>query len=871
MMIKCKMCGGDLNFTAGATTCECEFCGTTQTVPVVDNEKKANLFNRANRLRMSSEFDRAAAVYESIVAEFPEEAEGYWGLLLCRYGIEYVDDPASGKKVPTCHRTNAVSILEDDNYNRAWEYADVIARKVYREEAKAIDQLQQSILAIVQKEEPYDVFICYKETGADGQRTEDSVLAQEIYDALTTKGMKVFFARITLEDKLGQQYEPYIYAALHSAKVMLAVGTSFEHYDAVWVKNEWSRFLAMMKEDRQKTLIPCYKGIDAYDIPKEFRNLQAQDMSKIGWLQDLTRGVEKLCGKNLHGATVVRQVIQQGPSAAETAEALLRRAFLFLEAKDWKSADEYCERVLDADPENARAYLGKLMAQQQVSKAEELAECKQPFNELDSYQKAYRFAGSNLKADLDSYAKVVRDRLHREQTAALYDKAEKLASKAKKPRQCLKAAELYKQAGDYKDATKKEYEIRQKAKVLKKRRTRNRIIFASLVALAAAIAAVVVLYVIPDQQYKKAEQLLAEERYGEAAIAFYRVGNFSDARSRSKELFYKEGEKQLAAGDELQAYAAFLRAMDYKDARVKARELDFDRMISIDHNGNVYCLQSDGTVLVTNSSVYLTSDVYRKELQNVIWSDIIAVSAGSNHAVGLRADGTVVSTGSNEDGKSNVSGWTNIVAVSAGAHNTVGLKADGTVVVAGADGFDQCQVEDWTDIVQVVSGDSTTFGLKADGTVLIAGQSIGYAGIGKWASFDVSTWTDIVSIAANSYQLVGLKPDGSIVWTGLPYEDRVDYSQGKNYDDWQGIAAIDGSGTAMLGLRADGTVVAAYISMNNETRKKLTEFQDIAVIAVGSDSSEFLAMKADGTLMTTSSNRNILPALSTLDLYDPQQ
>ena len=871
MIIKCKMCGGDLQPIEGAVTCECEFCGTTQTVPVVDNEKKANLFNRANRLRMSSEFDRAAAVYESIVAEFPEEAEGYWGLLLCKYGIEYVDDPATGKKVPTCHRTNSVSIMEDDNYNRAWDCADVLARKVYREEAKAIDQLQQSILAIVQKEEPYDVFICYKETGADGQRTEDSVLAQEIYDALTTKGMKVFFARITLEDKLGQQYEPYIYAALHSAKVMLAVGTSFEHYDAVWVKNEWSRFLAMATTDKEKVLIPCYKHVDAYDMPKEFRNLQAQDMSKIGWLQDLTRGVEKLCGKNLHGTTVVQQVAQQRPSAAETVEALLRRAFLFLESKDWKSADEYCERVLDAEPENARAYLGKLMAQQQVSKAEDLAECKLPFDESDSYQKAYRFAGSNLKADLDSYAKVVRDRLHREKIAALYDKAEKLAAKAKKPKQCLKAAELYKQAGDYKDAAKKEYECRQKAKVLKKRRTRRRIIFAALVALAAAIVAVVAVYVIPDQQYKKAEQLLAEEKYDEAAVAFYRVGDFSDARSRSKELFYKEGEKQLAAGDELQAYAAFLRAMDYKDARVKARELDFDRMISIDHYGNVYCLQSDGTVLVTNSSVYLTSDVYRKELQNVIWSDIIAVSAGSNHAVGLRADGTVVSTGSNEDGKSNVSGWTNIVAVSAGAHNTVGLKADGTVVVAGADGFDQCQVEDWTDIVQVVSGDSTTFGLKADGTVLIAGQSIGYAGIGKWASFDVSTWTDIVSIAANSYQLVGLKPDGSIVWTGLPYEDRTDFSHGKNYDDWQGIAAIDGSGTAMLGLRADGTVVAAYISMNNETRKKLTEFQDIAVIAVGSDSSEFLAMKADGTLMTTSSNRNILPALSTLDLYDPQQ
>ena len=84
--------------------------------------------------------------------------------------------------------------------------------------------------------------------------------------------------------------------------------------------------------------------------------------------------------------------------------------------------------MLDSEPENARAYLGKLMAQQQVSKAEALAECQQPFDESDNYQKAYRFGGSNLKADLDSYVKVVRDRLHLEQTDALYQKAEKLMS-----------------------------------------------------------------------------------------------------------------------------------------------------------------------------------------------------------------------------------------------------------------------------------------------------------------------------------------------------------------------------------------------------------------------------------------------------------
>lgn len=208
---KCKMCGGDLNVTEGMNVAQCEYFGTKQTAPAADNEKKVNLFNRANRLRLSNEFDKAAGVYESIVAEFPEEAEAYWGLCLCKYGIEYVDDPATAKKIPTCHRTAYKSIFNDSNFELALEYSDQAAVNIYRSEAKEIDRIQKSILEIANKEDPFDIFICYKETAEDGQRTKDSVLAQDIYGALTAKEYKVFFSRITLEDKLGQEYEPYIF------------------------------------------------------------------------------------------------------------------------------------------------------------------------------------------------------------------------------------------------------------------------------------------------------------------------------------------------------------------------------------------------------------------------------------------------------------------------------------------------------------------------------------------------------------------------------------------------------------------------------------------------------------------------------------
>ena len=129
-VIKCKMCGGDLTLIEGQSVAECEYCGSRQTVPTVDNEKKLTLFGRANRLRAGCEFDKAAGVYESIVADFPEEAEAYWGLVLCKYGIEYVDDPATGKKIPTCHRSSFDSVMEDGNFEQVLENADVMARKV---------------------------------------------------------------------------------------------------------------------------------------------------------------------------------------------------------------------------------------------------------------------------------------------------------------------------------------------------------------------------------------------------------------------------------------------------------------------------------------------------------------------------------------------------------------------------------------------------------------------------------------------------------------------------------------------------------------------------------------------------------------------
>ena len=392
-VLRCKMCGGTMEIDAKQSVAVCQYCGTRQTLPRLDNERVTGLYERAELLRRGNDFDKAATVYEQIVSFAPNDAEAYWSLVLCRYGIEYVEDPASHKRVPTINRVQFGSILEDADYLSALKNADEEQKSVYIAEAKAIEAIQKGYLAISEREKPFDVFICYKETDDNGRRTMDSVLANDLYHQLTQEGFKVFFSRITLEDKLGTEYEPYIFAALNSAKVMVVLGTKPEYFSAVWVRNEWSRFLALIKNGEQKVLIPAYRDMSPYDLPEEFSHLQALDMSRLGFMQDLIRGIKKILGtENVAGA------------ASAATSPLLRRAFLFLEDRDWRSAAEYSEKILDQEPENARAYLCKLMAELQVSKPEDLRKHRAALQKNSAYRRAVQYADAALKAELESYA-----------------------------------------------------------------------------------------------------------------------------------------------------------------------------------------------------------------------------------------------------------------------------------------------------------------------------------------------------------------------------------------------------------------------------------------------------------------------------------
>ncbi len=394
--LKCKMCGGNLKIIDKNSYATCEYCGSTMTLPNLNDDRIVNLFNRANQYRLQNEFDKAMATYENILAEDNSNAEAHWGVILAKYGIEYVEDPNTHNRVPTCHRVQYESILSDLDYKEAIKNAqDNKAKTLYEKEATQIAEIQKNILAVARNEKPYDIFICYKETDNNGQRTKDSVFAQDIYNQLVQAKYNVFFSRITLEDKLGTEYEPYIFSALNSAKVMLVIGTTKENFEAVWVKNEWSRFLELLRKEKNRVLIPCYRDMDAYNLPQELSLFQAQDMNKIGFMQDLIRGISKIIEQTPKEQNSNVITINDVNKRQLKFENLLINARKAVDDKNWENVEKYYNLLQDEFPKNIIieatffSNIAKIMCDGSNSNIEEL------YKSFDTIQKYYDISSEN--------------------------------------------------------------------------------------------------------------------------------------------------------------------------------------------------------------------------------------------------------------------------------------------------------------------------------------------------------------------------------------------------------------------------------------------------------------------------------------------
>ena len=870
-MIKCKMCGGELRLIEGSTVCECEYCGTKQTVPSMDNEKKLTLFSWAGRLLRGCEFDKAAGVFETIVADFPEEAEAYWGLVLCKYGIEYVDDPATGKKIPTCHRSSFESVLDDPNYEQACENTDALARRVYRDEARQIEELRQAILQVSGKEEPYEVFISYKETDEKGERTLDSVIAQDIYTELTERGHRTFFSRISLEDKLGTEYEPYIFAALNSAKVMLVVGTDFENYDSVWVKNEWSRFLKLIAAGQKKTLIPVFKNMDAYDMPKEFQKLSAQDMGKVGAMQDLLRGVEKIIGKKQDkpAPTQPASPVYVSNEADARTTAAVKRGNLALEDGEYDKAKEYFDQALNLDAECAEAYYGMGLAEKKCRSGEEYihrlcqgkrdrqrVNLRQDKDRIEAAVKNYCIPGyleedtiRQLYQDTGYYFRVS------ESTKALAEQSKREFERNRNFSRAIRFADAGKAPSvlSFRDqvyaSLRKLTTEAEKEDAANRQEAQNNYAAYLDKADEAAKAVFEEAQAIREEDYQDIccmqEQAKTEEDFRQIidAIEKYKLRTYKDCEERIEQcraecrvaaekaekerLLQKQAEQQrhqIALEQEKKrkeaeaAAAALARKAEKKEKRKKRIKSFF------------LCL----LVLIALFVFWFVKE--------------IVIPAGRiNAAVSLLEQGQISEgiAGIKADESSFVDANKDRVYTLAEKLLEEGDTVHAAMLFGILEDYDDARERSWAlwDTVAVrepiAAGQNHTVGMKSDGAVLGAGA--GYLGVSE-----VSGWTSIVAVSASSYHTVGLRSDGTVLAAGINGNGQCDVS------GWTGIVAVSAGNGHTVGLRSDGTVLAAGANDNGQC--DVSGWTDIVAVSAGD--SHTVGLRSDGTVLAVGANGN---------------
>ena len=279
-VLKCNFCGNVEKITQTKNKRFCPYCRTTQEWVEHISEDEIIRLTIAREDRINLFFDDAQDKYDQILKDYPKSAEAAWGAFVCSYGVKYEKD-YNGTLKPTCHRLNECPVSQSPYFSKL--------SNTNKQQALTIETLRQKILAQAKSIPPYDVFICYKATTDYYEKkipTPESQWARDVYYMLTRMGLKVFFAEQCLS-KSNTDYEPHIYSALQSAKLMFVLGSNPEHFKSVWVQNEWRRYEKYIREGKNKTIRVIYSGFDAYQLPQRLQSKQAINQNSMNWGQQV--------------------------------------------------------------------------------------------------------------------------------------------------------------------------------------------------------------------------------------------------------------------------------------------------------------------------------------------------------------------------------------------------------------------------------------------------------------------------------------------------------------------------------------------------------------------------------------------------------
>lgn len=239
---------------------------------------------------------------------------------------------------------------------------------------------------------------------------------------------------------------------------------------------------------------------------------------------------------------------------------------------------------------------------------------------------------------------------------------------------------------------------------------------------------------------------------------------------------------------------------------------DLTNAVAISAGGD-HCLalRNDGSVKAWGGNAHGQRDVPTD------LGDVHSISAGQYHNLALQSDGTVRAWGAGttfspnpttgEGGQSIVpAGLSNVVQIAAGTTHSLALKSDGTVAAWGSawllpgswNALGQAQVPaGLSNVVAISGGDFHNLALKADGTVVTwgyntHGQAVTPAGL-----------SNVVAIAAGWYHNLALKDDHTVAPWG--------------YDGFGAVSGLPPGLTNVAGVAGGGFYSMAFLGDGTAT------------------------------------------------------
>ncbi|MBQ7307945.1 MAG: TIR domain-containing protein, partial [Clostridia bacterium] len=275
----CTNCGSN-SITFENNIYSCQSCGSKFEKKQVDSKMFVDL-RLADNYRQSTHFDEAKKLYKKIIEDYPDDnlTDVYWGLFLCEQNVIFEDD-GKGEKFPSFYKINSQSVEDTPSYLKAITYAskhDIEKVKVFNDLGERIEYARKMYLDIANTTNPFEIFICFKNTDQNGNHTQDRQLAMDIYNEFSGK-YNIFFSEKTLKNIKSnyREYEPNIYYGLYTDKIMLLICSRNEYIESKWLKNEWSRFTQInSNKQEKKCIIPIFTdGYNPNDLPSDLQSIQ---------------------------------------------------------------------------------------------------------------------------------------------------------------------------------------------------------------------------------------------------------------------------------------------------------------------------------------------------------------------------------------------------------------------------------------------------------------------------------------------------------------------------------------------------------------------------------------------------------------------